>query len=114
MVTTLGRLVGIGRSAEHDRLARPRSAGQLGFQDLDEVRLDAHVGAVALVTRAIGAALERTHVAERTAVRATHVRIERPAKRHSLDAVERRAAGLLSIRPAHLPASPEPSRIANP
>ena len=100
-VAALGRLVRVGRGADRDRLARPRAARELAPQHVGDVDLDADRGAVALVRRAVGAQLEGADVTERAAVRAAHVRVERPAERHALHAVERDLARLLAVLRPH-------------
>ena len=49
----------------------------------------------------VGALLEVPHVAERAAVDAAHVRVQRPLEGHALDAVQRAAAGLFPVLRAH-------------
>ena len=91
-VAAFDRLIGIGGGAERDLLAGPRRPGQLAPQHRDEVRLheDDRGEVVA------GAELELVLVAPGeavvAAVGAAAVRVQRPAERHALDAVQRRAA----------------------
>ncbi len=102
-VAALGRLVRVGGGADRDRLAVPRPARQLAPQDLDDVDLDADRGAVAVVGRAVGAQLEGADVAERAAVDAPHVRVQRPVEGHAADAVQSRSAGLFPVLGTHGP-----------
>lgn len=96
-IAALGRLVGIRGRADGDKRARPRAAHEFAPQDLGHVHLHADRGAVERVGRPVGAALEGAHVAERAAVSAAHVGIERPLERHPADAVQGRTAGLLAV-----------------
>ena len=96
-----GGLVRIRRGAERDLLVLPRATGQLAPQHLGDVRLDADRAPVAVVGRTVGALLEVADVTERAAVRAAHVRIERPAERHAANLCERRLARLDPVLDAH-------------
>ena len=100
-VAALGGLVGVGGRADRDPLAFPRRPGELAAEHLGDVHLDADRGAVAVVRGPIGAALEGAHVAERAAVDASHVGVERPLEAHPLDAVQRAPAGLFPVLGAH-------------
>ena len=80
-----------------DALPLPGAPRELGAQHLGDVDLDADRAAVRVARRPVGAQLERADVAERAAVRATHVRVERPGERHALDPVERDLARLLAV-----------------
>ena len=98
---SFGRLVRIRRGAERDLLVLPRASGQLAPEHLGDVRLDADRAPVAIVGRTVGALLEVPDVTERAAVRAAHVRIERPAERHAANLCERRLARLDPVLDAH-------------
>jgi len=54
-----------------------------------------------VVRRPVGPRLERADVAERAAVGAAHVRVERPGERHAAHPVEGAAARLLAVLGAH-------------
>jgi hypothetical protein len=103
-VAAFRRLVRVGGRADRDVLALPGRPGELGPQHVGDVDLDADRPAVALVERPVGAVLEGADVAERAAVDAAHVRVQRPPERHALDAVERRLARLLPVLDPHLAA----------
>ena len=92
-VAALGGLVRVGGRADGDRLALPRRPRELAAEHLDDVRLDADRAAVAVVRGAVGSRLEGADVAERAAVDAAHVRVQRPVEGHPLDAVERERHG---------------------
>ena len=100
-VAALRRLVRIRRGADHDALVRPALPGELAPEHLDDVDLDPDRPPVAVIRRPIRTLLERADVAERAAVGAAHVRVERPRERHAADAVQRRPAGLLPIVDGH-------------
>src|SRR5262249_40510304 len=67
----------------------PATPAQFFHEHLDEVRLDADRAAVAVVRRPSCATFEPADVAERAAMGATCVRVQRPSEAHALDAVER-------------------------
>src|SRR5256885_1673923 len=75
----------------------PRRSRELGTQYRRHVDLHPDRAAVTVVRRPVGAPLESPDVAERAAVGAAHVRVERPPEPHSLDAVQRAPAGLFAI-----------------
>ena len=102
-VAPFGGLVRVGRGADRHLLARPGAAGELGAEDVGDVRLDADRAAVAVVGGAIGPLLEGADVTERAAVDAAGVRVQRPGERHPLDAVQRGAARLLAVLDGHEP-----------
>ena len=102
-VAPFGRLVRVGRGSDRHLLARPRSAGELGTEDVGNVELDANRAPVAIVRGTIGPLLEGADVTERAAVDAAGVRVQRPGEWHSLDAVQRRAARLLAVLDGHEP-----------
>ena len=76
-------------------------SGELAAEHLGDVRLDADRAAVAVVRRTVGALLEVPDVTERAAVRAAHVRVERPPERHAADLRERRLARLDPVLDPH-------------
>ena len=90
----------VGRGADRDRLALPGPPREFAAQHLDDVRLDADRGAVAVVGGPVGGA-RSADVAEGAAVGAAHVRVQRPLERHALNPVERRPAGLLAVFDRH-------------
>ncbi len=100
-VATLGRLVRVGGGADRDLLARPGAPPKLAAQHVGNVHLDADRATVAVAGVTVGAGLEGADVAERAAVRAAHVRVQPPAKRHPRDTVESASARLLSVLRAH-------------
>src|SRR5439155_7881341 len=95
-VAALGRLVGVGCGADRHRFALPTATGDLGPEHFRDVGLHAQRSAVAVVGRAVGAALEGAHVAEGTAVGAAHIGIEGPLEGHPFDPIERRLTWLLA------------------
>src|SRR5262249_61043201 len=92
-VSPLGGLVRIRGRADRDRAAAPGPAGKFDPEDLRDVHLAPDRAAVVVAGRAVGPPLECPHVAERAALSAPHVLVERPLERHALAAVARRAAG---------------------
>ena len=100
---SLGGLVRVGRGAERDLLALPRRRASSRAEHLGDVRLDADRAAVAVVRGTLRPLLEVPDVAERAAVDATHVRVERPPKRHAAHLRERRLAWLDPILDPHRP-----------
>src|SRR5262249_48900594 len=91
----------VGGGADRDALALPGRAGELAAEDVGDVDLDADRGAVAVVGGPVGAALEGADVAERAAVDAAHVRVQRPVEHHPLDAVQRAATRLFAVLGSH-------------
>ena len=80
------RPAGTGRSPRRSRRPRPPSDGRASSRRSTSAtftftRIER---AVAVVGRPVGAQLEGADVTERAAVRAAHVRVERPAERHPL------------------------------
>ena len=100
-VAALGWLVGVGGGADRDGLVFPRRPRKLAAEHLDDVDLDPDRAAVAVVGGPVGASLEGPHVAERAAVNAAHVRIERPVEHHPFDAIEGALARLLAVLDSH-------------
>ena len=99
--STFGGLVRVRRRPECHLVAPPRAARELATEHLGDVRLDADRPPVAIVRRAVGALLEVADVAERAAVRAPHVRVERPLERHAADLRQRRLARLDPVLDPH-------------
>src|SRR5262249_37618962 len=97
----LGRLVRIGGRSDGDVVLLPAAPGELAPEHVGDVDLHANGAAVLVARRAVGPPLEGADVTERAAVRAAHVRVERPLERHALDAVQRRLAGLLAVLDPH-------------
>jgi hypothetical protein len=102
-IAALGRLVRVSGGADRDGLVLPRSPRKLAAEHLDDVDLDADRLTVTVVERAVGPTLEGPHVAERAAMDAAHVGVERPVEHHPLDAVEGALAGLLAVFGTHTP-----------
>src|SRR5947208_4334870 len=80
---------------------RPGGAGKLAPKDLDDVDLDPDRLPVPVVRRTVGSSFEGADVAERAAVHAAHVRVQRPVEHHPLDPVEGALAGLFPVFDAH-------------
>ncbi len=98
---SLRRLVWVrGRAHSHGG-SLPRRPTDLAAEHVHDVGLDSDRGPVTRVGGAIGDALERADVAERAAMGAAHVRIERPGKGHVADAIQRGPAGLIPILGGH-------------
>jgi hypothetical protein len=95
--TALGRLVGIGGGADRDGFTSPGALREYRPEDLDDVRLHPDAPSVTIVRGPVCTPLERAHVAERAAVRAAHVRVQRPLERHPGDGIERGPAGLEAV-----------------
>ena len=100
-VASLGGLVRVGRRPDGYRARLATTAGKLRAQHLCDVHLDADREAVRVAGRPVGSPFERPHVAERAAVHAAHVRVERPGERHALHGVERRLARLFPVLHSH-------------
>ena len=102
-VAALGGLVGVGRGPDGNELSLPAPACELACEDDGDVDLHPDRPAVAVVGRPVGTRLECTDVAERAAVGAARVRVQRPAEGHAGDLAEGRAAGILAVfRTRHL------------
>ena len=101
-VAALGRLVRVGGRADRDGLAAATTAARARVRSTSAT-FDLHPdrAPVAVVGRPVGPQLEGAHVAERAAVGAAHVRVQRPAEAHPLDAVQRAPAGLFAILDPH-------------
>src|SRR5262249_26990707 len=102
-VAALGRLVRIRRGSDRHRVVPPGWPRELGTQDFGHVHLDPDRAPVLLTRGAVRAQLVRPDVAERAAVRAAHVGVQRPVEGHPADPIERRSAGLLAVLDAHDP-----------
>ena len=93
LVVPFDRLIRIGRGADRDLLPCPRRPIQLAPEHVDDVVLDENDRRELVV----GVHLELHVIAPgetvMTAVRAAAIRVQRPAERHALDAVQRRPAG---------------------
>ena len=87
-VSAFGGLVGIGCGTDRNRLSPPAAPPELLAKDAGNVGLDAYGAPVAGVGGPVRPLLEGTHVAERAAVLAAHVGVQRPVERHTPDAVQ--------------------------
>src|SRR5438105_4199959 len=99
---------------ELSRPAWPRRTRELEAQHVDDVDLDPDHGAVAIVRWPIGAFLERAHIAERAAVGAARVRVQRPLEGHARNTVQGRATRLEAIITAHVCSIAPTSATQNP
>ncbi len=91
-VAAFDRLIRIGGGAERRLLARPRRFGQLAAQHGHEVGLDEDDRGEVVALAELELVLVAPGEAVVTAVGAAAVWVQRPAERHALDAVQRRAA----------------------
>src|SRR5437868_677050 len=84
-----GGLVRVSCSTQHDGLAAPAWLCQLEAEDVGEVLLHQDLRSEVLAIAVIGFHVEIAGEAVNASMPAARVRIERPAKRHTVDTVER-------------------------